>query len=123
MKLQIPKKYLINRVPPPPNFYKPDLTIDKTPAEKLDSLKVDIKTQPGEKDSDTVVIYVPMFRIGSLEDLLKFVTIPTKIIQGQDLSTGPQRFGTTRNPVVRETLRVFEKRLMRGAQKLIQNTS
>ena len=55
-----------------------------------------------------VLIYVLLFRTGSPEALLKFVTILHKIIRGQDLSTGPQKFGMTQNLVVGEDLRVFE---------------
>ena len=80
------------------------------PTEKLDSLKVDIKTQPGERYSKTVVIYVLMFRTGIPEALLKFVTLLHNIIRGQDLSTGPQKSGMTRNMVIFEALRVFEQK-------------
>ena len=44
------------------------------------------------------------------EDLLKFVTLLNNIIRGQDLSTGPQKFGMTRNLVIGESLRVFEQK-------------
>ena len=67
---------------------------------KSASLKVDIKTQPGERDSETVAFYVPIFRTGRPEALLKFVTFLHNIIRVQDLSTGPQKFGMTRNLVV-----------------------
>ena len=46
MKFKIPN-YLKNCVPSTPIFYKTDQTIGKTPAEKADSLKVEIKAQPG----------------------------------------------------------------------------
>ena len=61
MKLHVHKYVLKNRWLPPPISYKPDPTIVKTPAKKLDSLKVDIKTQPGERDSEKVAIYRPFF--------------------------------------------------------------
>ena len=63
-------------------------------------------------------IYVPLFQTGSPEALLKFVTIIHKIIRGQDLSTGSQKFGMTQNLVVGEALKVFEhKAWERGAEK------
>ena len=74
------------------------------PTEKLDSLKVDIKTQPGERYKKTVVIYVPMFRTGIPEALLKFVTLLHNIIRGKYLSMGPQKIGITRNLVIGEAL-------------------
>ena len=85
MKLQLPTKEWNNWGLPPPIFYKSDPTLGKTPADKLDSLKFDIKNQPGERDSETVVIHVLLFRTGSPESLLKFVTLLNKIIRFQDL--------------------------------------
>ena len=40
----------------------------------------------------------------------KFVTLLHNIIRGQDLSTGPQKSGMTRNIVIFEALRVFEQK-------------
>ena len=110
MKLQPPKEDWNNQVPTPPISYKPGKTIGKTPTEKLDYLKVDIKTQPGERDSETVAIYMTLLWTGSLEALLKFFTILHKIIRGQDLSMGPQKFGMKWNLVARESLQVFEQK-------------
>ena len=66
MKLQIPIDDWNNRGPPPPILYKPDPIIGNTPADKLDSLKVNIKNQLGERDGKKVVIFVPLFQTGSL---------------------------------------------------------
>ena len=74
----------------------------------MDLIKADINDQPGERDSETVSIYATLFFNRSPESLLKFVTILNKIIRGHDLSTGPQKFGMSRNLVVRESLRLFE---------------
>ena len=101
MKLQLPQKYWKNRGPPPLILYKSDPTIVKTLIDKSNSLKVDIKTQPGERDIETVAIYVQFFWAGSPESLLKFLLLLHKIIWGHDLSKGPQRFWITRNLVVR----------------------
>ena len=51
-----------------------------------------------------------MFRTGSPDALLNSFTILHKIIRGQDLSTGPQNFGMTRNLVIRESLQVFKQK-------------
>ena len=107
MKLHILKENRNNHGPTPTISYKFDLTIGNTPEDKSDSIKVGIKTQPGDRERKMVVIYVPMFRTGSPEALLSFVTILHNIIQVQDLSTGPHRVGMTKNLVVREVLRVF----------------
>ena len=77
------------------------------PTEKLDSLKVDINTQTGYRYSETVVIYLLLFQVGSPKALLKFVKIIHKIIRGQDLSTGPQTFGMTLNLGIGGDLRLL----------------
>ena len=107
MKLQISKEDCNTRGPSPLISYKSDPTLGKILTERLDSLKVNINTQPGYRDSDTVAIYLPMFRTGGPEALLKFFPILNKIIWGQELSTGPQKFGMTRNLVIGESLQVF----------------
>ena len=65
MKLQLPKEDWKNRGPPPLIYYKADPTINKIPTDKVYSLKIYIKTQPEERDSKAVAIYVLMFRTGS----------------------------------------------------------
>ena len=69
-----------------------------------------------------VTIYVPLFWTGSHESLLKFITLLNKIIHGQDLATGPQKFGITRNIIIRDSLRVFEKILIIWEQRLMKTT-
>ena len=61
MKLQPPKKDWKTRCPPPKISYKTNLTIGKTLTKKSESLKVKIKTQIGERDSEMVAIYVTLF--------------------------------------------------------------
>ena len=65
MKLQLQKEDWKTRGLLPPISYTPNVTIVKTPTDKSDSLNVDIKTQPGDKDTETVAIYVPLFQTGS----------------------------------------------------------
>lgn len=107
MKLQTPNNYLKSRAL---ILYKPETTIGKTPDDKSESLKVDIKTQPKERYSKTVAIYVPLFRTGGPEALLKFLMLLNKIIRGQYLYTGPHKFGMTRNLIAGEALWVFDQK-------------
>ena len=109
MKLHIPKEDLKNCGILTPIPYKHNTNISKTTTDKLNFLKVDIKTQPGDRDSKTITIYVPLFCTGSPQALLKLATLLNKITQGQDLSTGPQKFKITRNLVIGEAIQVFEK--------------
>ena len=81
MKLHIPKEDWKNNELPPLICYNPYPTISKTLTERLDSLKVNTKTQPGYRDINTEKNYVLMFWTRSPESLLKFVTLRYKIIQ------------------------------------------
>ena len=110
MKIQLPREYFKTQVLLPLISYKDDPTLSKTPTEKSESPKFYINTQPGYRDIDTLAIYVPLFRTGSPEALLKFFTILNKIIRYQDLFTGSQKFGMTRNLVIGESLQVFEQK-------------
>ena len=101
MKMHMNKDNLNIRGPPPPIFYNPKPTISKTPEEKSYSPKFDIKTQPGERYSDMVTIYAPLFWTRGPEALLKFVTLLNMIIRCQDMSTVSHKLGMTRNLVIR----------------------
>ena len=117
MKLQLPKEYWKDWGPLPSIYYKAEPTLGKTLTEKSNSLKVNTETQPGERDSKTVEIYLPLFWTGSPESILNFVTILNKIIRGQELSTGSQKFVMKRNLVIGEVLRVFDQKVQeRGTE-------
>ena len=68
-----------------------------------------------------VAIYVPLFRTGIPEALLKFMTLLNNINWGQDLSMGPQKFGMTGNLVIVESLRVFENKSRERGMKTNAN--
>ena len=104
MKPQPPNDDGKNHGPLPAICYKPDYTIEKKLTDKLDSLRVNINTQPMERYNKTVAIYVPLFWTGILEYLLNFVTLLQKIIQFQNLFMVPQKFRMTRNLVFGEAI-------------------
>ena len=95
--------------PPPPIYFKPDTTIRKTPSNKADFLKVDLKTKPGDTDNKMVAIYMPLLRTSTPEALLKFITLLNRILKGKYLSTVTQKYGMARNIMVAVVLQVFEK--------------
>ena len=61
---------------------------------------MDINNQTREKYRKPVTIYVPIFRTGSPESLLKFINIMNKTTKGKDLSMVPQKYGMNRNLVI-----------------------
>ena len=87
--------------------YKPEPTFGMKPKTKSESLKVNIKTQPGKENRKTILIYLPMSKTGSLEELLRFLTILQNIIKGQILTTGPNKYKILKNLLAGESLQVF----------------
>ena len=89
MKLQMlqdPK----NCGPPPLILFNTNPTIGKNHDEKHNPLKVDIKTQQGEAHNETDLLYIPIFKTGLDEALLKLLILLKKTLMGQNLTTGTQ---------------------------------
>ena len=76
---------------------------------KYDSLKVEMKTQLGNINSETVLIYVPILEKINDKALLKFLIFPNNIFKDNKLKTVPHHYSTTNNLFVGEAIQVFEK--------------
>ena len=70
MELQIDNKWKTSGLPPLIT-YKPGQVIGETPEDKQECLNMVIKTYIGELDINTVLIYVPLFRMVSSSASLK----------------------------------------------------
>ena len=70
--------------------YKTYDSVNKKPEYKSNSMKVEVKTQPGEAKSKYISIYIPVFNTWSPEGLLNLLTLVDKIIKVYSLTTGPQ---------------------------------
>ena len=55
-----------------------------------------------------VSFYTPIFKIGISKALLNFLKLLKKIIEGQNLRTGPQCFDMTNNILTGENLWIFK---------------
>ena len=108
MKLNRPQ-YFNNLGTLPLICYLPDATVDKKPGEMYNSPKFEIKTQPGYPKSGSISMFVPEFKMGSPEGLLKFLTLLDKITKGQSLTIGTLMYVMTNNILTREVLRMFEQ--------------
>ena len=98
-----------NQKVPPPIPLKPATEGGNPSSDKnANTLKLEIKTQPGDAHSETVTLTVAILKDGSPEELLKFKTKLAKIIKGQGLMTGPVQYAMTKNLLSGEALRVFE---------------
>ena len=62
----------------------------------------------GEIGINTFLLYVPVFKMGSPEALIKFYTTLQKIIKSQSLMTGPQMYAMINNLLSGESLCVFK---------------
>ena len=97
MKLNLPLATRSVQVPPPIPLKVVKID-DKSSSKKgSDTLKLEIKTQPGQADSETVTLTVGILKDGTPEELLTFKTKLLKILKGQGLTTGPAQYAMTRN--------------------------
>ena len=96
MELQL-IHYFNNSGTPNPISSNTDPIIFNKPEEKKDSLKMDIKTQPGEVNIKDISLYIPFFKTSSLEALIKLLLLLKKIIKSQNLTTIPQIYAMPNN--------------------------
>ena len=80
------------------------------PNEKLDSIRVEINFKIGERDRNTLYIYVPIFKTGLVNALIKFLVLLKKIRKFQNLTTGTHRYVITKNLLEGKSLQVFEQK-------------
>ena len=66
----------------PPIYLKPYPLIGNAPIKNKYYLSIYIKTQPIDTNSNTVSLYVPIFKTGSSEALLKLIVLLGKKPQG-----------------------------------------
>ena len=83
---------------------------------KYDSLKVEMKTQLGNINSETVLIYVPILEKINDKALLKFLIFPNNIFKDNKLKTVPHHYSMTNNLFVGEAIQVFEKKPKQNAK-------
>ena len=120
MKLQL-LYYLNNNGPPPPISFKTNPTIIKTPDKKQDSLKLDINTNPGEINSEVVLIYMTIFKTRLSKSLIKLLVLPEKIINSQNPTTVTQMYDMKKNHLEGYSLRVFEQKSQAYRNKITMN--
>ena len=110
MRINLPVDWAKNRGPPPTIGYKQETAASPDKEDKhRDALKIEIKNQPGQADSESISLYIPIFKTGTPEMILKFLVVLKKVIKGQSLTTGPQMYAMTRNLLAGEALRVFNQ--------------
>ena len=96
MKLQLLQD-LNNHCPYPMIYFNTNPMISKKPDDKQDWLKVKIKNQPYEINTEMVFIYNIIFNNGSYKDLLNLLVLLKSTPKGQNLITCPQMYSTALN--------------------------
>ena len=91
----------------PQIFFKNDPLIGNNKNKKVEPMKVKIKYQPGDIDSETVSIYDPIFKTGTAKALPKYPVLLNKTLKGNNLMTEQQRYTRTKDPL---TLIFFEQK-------------
>ena len=105
IKLQL-LQHTNNSGAPPQISFNTNPTTRKKPDKKQYLLKVDMKNNMEEVNSETVSIYITMFNTGTAMELLKFLIILNNTLKGQDLTTGPQMYAIEKKFLAGEALRV-----------------
>ena len=77
--------------------YYPNTLIGKKPIDKVDSPKIEIKTQAGEIYSKKVSLYLPIFKNRLSKALLRLLFLLKIIINVQNLKIGSQRYDMRKN--------------------------
>lgn len=86
MKVVLPKEKP-NVQPPPIPFEKVEKQLQKG-----EYMVCKLHTDGADPQSATREIHVPYFKDGSPEELLVFLKLFDKVVQGQNLTTGPQKY-------------------------------
>ena len=89
--------------------------------EKQDSLKVKIKTQPGETNRKAVLLYVTILNTGSTKAMLKLLMLPNNILRGKNLKTGPYCNYIINNILTGEALWFFGQKYREKGNKTTTN--
>ena len=114
MKINLPSSVRNLKVPPLILLKPTKEGGNSSPDKKAESLKLEIKTQPGNANSETVTLTVGILKNGTPEELLKFKAKLLKIFKGQGFTTCPAQYAMTQNLLLGEALRVFEIKAMKA---------
>ena len=84
--------------------YKPNASKGRKPTANCESLNMEIKTHPRKNDSETVSIYVPGFKVGSLKSFLCLLIYITNNTNVWSLKAVPHIYTMTKNLLTGEAL-------------------
>jgi len=91
--------------PPPVPLEQPE----PRELKKSEFLKLNLKSNPGNPNSETYSICIPYFKHGTPSGWIFFNKTFKKIIVGQNLKTGSAKYTMARTLLQGDALRIFEK--------------
>ena len=106
MKVAIKKDYQQHKfVPPPIPYERPE----KKELKKSEYVMMKLRSDPAEAESQTYELAVPYFRSGMPEEWLLFVRAMQKVIVGQNITTGPNKYAMARRLLEGDALAKFNE--------------
>ena len=106
MKVAIKKDYQQRKfVPPPIPYERPE----KKELKKSEYVTMKLRSDPAEAESQTYELAVPYFRSGTPEEWLLFVRALQKVIVGQNITTGPNKYAMARRLLEGDALAKFNE--------------
>ena len=81
---------------------------EKKSLSKQDYLTFKLRSNPAEADSTTYELTVPFFKSGTPEEVLDFVRDVNRVIQGQNITTGPAKYAIMRRLLKADMLAAFD---------------
>ena len=75
---------------------------------KQDMVEFKLRTVPAEADSPTVLLSVPIFNIGTPEEVLKFIKDMEQVFVGMNAQTGPAKYALIRRVLTGDARAIFD---------------
>ena len=81
---------------------------EKKKLDKSDYASFKLRNNPAEADSTQYEVTIKYFQTGSPEELLEFIRDIKRVIEGQNLTTGPTQFSLMRRMLRGDALAAFK---------------
>ena len=108
MKVKVPRRNVHNSAHN--GFAPPPISLERPETKELAKdqyLALKLKSVPGSASSSEYTLNVPYFELGTAEEWLKFLQNLDRVIIGQDLKSGPNKFSMARRLLAGDSLSHF----------------
>lgn len=94
---------------------------EKKSLSKEQYLTFKLRSNPAEADSTTYELTVPFFKDGTPEEVLDFVRDVRRVIQGQNITTGPAKYAVMRRLLKADALAAFNSAATEAGNETVAN--